>query len=409
MKRVPKYHNSSLLIGGLLLAVGSFGATAAEQTGFSDGSIKMDFRYRFENVEQDGFDENATASLLRSRFTLTSGVSNGFSAGLEVDNVTELGIDDYNSTENGQSEYPVIADPTGTGVNQAWLKYSTDSFKATLGRQRILHGDQRFLGGVAWRQNEQTYDGLRLEWKLETGLNLDFAYIDNVSRIFGPDDGANPSDLDGSNYVLRIDYPVASNHKLSAYGYWLDFDAQRGFGAGKAINNSSDTVGFEYSGKFDQFSITAAWATQSDGGDSALDYDANRYLVEFAKKIGPVSVKFGREVLSADNGVGFKTPLATLHKFQGWTDKFLGTPGDGMEDSYLGVSGAVDKTKWMVVYHDFEAEDSATDFGSELDFVWTWPVSKQMTVQAKYASFNSKARSRYADTDKAWVTLQYKI
>ena len=44
----------------------------------------------------------------------------------------------------------------------------------------------------------------------------------------------------------------------------------------------------------------------------------------------------GYEVLGADNGVGFATPLATGHKFQGWADKFLTTPGDGIEDVYIG-------------------------------------------------------------------------
>ena len=33
------------------------------------------------------------------------------------------------------------------------------------------------------------------------------------------------------------------------------------------------------------------------------------------------------------NGVkGFTTPLASLHKFQGWADKFTATPANGIED-----------------------------------------------------------------------------
>ena len=39
------------------------------------------------------------------------------------------------------------------------------------------------------------------------------------------------------------------------------------------------------------------------------------------------------------NGVkGFTTPLATLHKFQGWADKFLATPVNGIEDEYVNLS-----------------------------------------------------------------------
>ena len=32
----------------------------------------------------------------------------------------------------------------------------------TLGRQRIILDDQRFVGNVGWRQNEQTFDALRV-------------------------------------------------------------------------------------------------------------------------------------------------------------------------------------------------------------------------------------------------------
>src|SRR3546814_12023345 len=39
------------------------------------------------------------------------------------------------------------------------------------------------------------------------------------------------------------------------------------------------------------------------------------------------------EVLGSDAGVfAFQTPLATLHKFQGWADLFLTTPSAGVRD-----------------------------------------------------------------------------
>ncbi|MBE9539218.1 MAG: hypothetical protein IMF06_09065, partial [Proteobacteria bacterium] len=114
------------------------------------------------------------------------------------------------------------------------------------------------------------------------------------------------------------------------------------------------------------------------------------------------------EVLGAGDGVGFKTPLATLHKFQGWADKFLGTPGDGIEDVYVGVNGKLGPVKLAAIYHDFSAEDSKADFGTEIDLVATWPINKQFSIQAKYAAFDSDS-VRYTDTDKAWVTLQLKL
>ena len=42
----------------------------------------------------------------------------------------------------------------------------------------------------------------------------------------------------------------------------------------------------------------------------------------------------GYEVFASDGSrSAFRTPLATLHRFQGWTDKFLGTPPAGVEDA----------------------------------------------------------------------------
>ena len=192
------------------------------------------------------------------------------------------------------------------------------------------------------------------------------------------------------------------------YAYSLDIDEKRDYAPGKSVDNSNETVGVEYAGKFGIFGLNAAFATQSDAGDSNLDYDAQYYLVEGAVDVIGLNMKLGYEVLGAGDGVGFKTPYATLHKFQGWADKFLGTPGDGIEDLYLGVTGKLGPVKLGGFHHDFQAEDSSEDFGTELDLVATWPINKQFTTQLKYATFSSDS-DRYSDTDKIWLTLQLKL
>jgi hypothetical protein len=375
----------------------------------TDGKASVDFRYRYEGVDQDNIDDDAEASTMRSRLTLESGKIGGFHGLFEVDNVTSIGVSDYNSTENGKTRYPVVADPEGSEVNQMWLSYQQEGLATHAGRQRINHGNQRFVGGVSWRQNEQTYDGGRVQWEPMDALKIDLSYVYNINRIFGPNDGANPADWEGDNGFLRVDYQLAKNHKLSGFGYMLDIDDQGKYASGKTVNNSSDTFGLEYSGKFDWLSVDASFATQSDAGDSELNYDADYYKVELGAKFKPVTLKAGYEVLASDNNVGFATPLATLHKFQGWADMFLGTPGDGIEDAYVSVGGKVGPVKLAAIYHDFQAESSSTDFGTEIDLVATWPVNKQFTVQGKYASFNTDDSARYVDVDKFWLTLQLKL
>ena len=377
---------------------------------FTDGKTSFNFRYRYEFVDDENFSKDAKASTLRSRMTFASAAYKGVSFLGEFDDVSEIGGGNYNSTANGDTSYPVVADPEGTEVNQAWIKYTAKDLSGAYGRQRINHGGQRFIGGVAWRQNEQTYDGFRAQYKGDSSLTIDYAYVYNVNRIFGPDDSAaQPADWDGDNHFLKADYTFSVNHTLSAFAYALDIDENNNYPTGKSVDNSSDTYGVEYAGTFGPFSAKAAYATQTEAGDSTLDYDTEYYMLEGVYTFSGLSVKLGQEVLASDNGVGFKTPLATLHKFQGWADKFLGTPGDGIEDTYVGLTGVLGPVKLGAFYHDFQAEASSTDFGSEIDLVATWPVSKNLSFQVKYASFSSDDKARYSDADKAWLTVNFKI
>ena len=66
---------------------------------------------------------------------------------------------DYNSTTNGKTTYPAVADPETYEINRLQLTNTRIPMTTvTLGRQRIVLDDQRFVGNVGWRQNEQTFD-----------------------------------------------------------------------------------------------------------------------------------------------------------------------------------------------------------------------------------------------------------
>src|SRR3546814_9023927 len=73
-----------------------------------------------------------------------------------------------------------------------------------------------------------------------------------------------------------------------------------------------------------KLSYAASYARQSDYRNNPNDYSAEYYLVEAGLGFSGFTIGGGYEVLGADNGVAltsFQTPLATLHKFQGWADK----------------------------------------------------------------------------------------
>ena len=386
------------------------GKTADDFAGmFTAGTPSIDLRYRYEYVDDDAFDKEANASTLRTRLTFSSAAFKGFGFLGEFDDVSHIVENDYNSTENGKTEYPVVADPTGTDLNQAWLKYTAAGASGTYGRQRIVIGRERFVGGVNWRQNEQTYEGFRAYYEGKMGLKVDLAYVDKVNRIFGPDNGpAQPADLNGDNYFATVDWQFLPNHTLSGFAYLLDIDNDPDYPVGVSAGNASDTYGAEYAGSFGPVKLNAAYATQSDAADNPQDYDADYYFAEGALTLAPITASLGYEVLASGDGVGFSTPYATLHKFQGWADKFLVTPAEGIEDLYAGLAGALGPVKLAAIYHDFTAEGSGGDYGSELDLSATWPVTKEFSVQLKYANFDSDSDA-YTDAYKTWMTLQFRI
>ena len=397
------------------LALGATGAWAqaggdsgasGQTEGDSVGDVSFDFRYRSEFADLEGFGESAAASTLRSRITFESATFNRFQVLLQADNVATLGSEEFNSTTNGKTNYPIVADPEGTDLNQAWLTFSGDSVTVRAGRQTIRHGTERFVGGVAWRQNEQAYDGVRIQWQPAGGFDLDLAWVNRIKRIFGPDDGLNPADWKGDNVLVRANWSLGENHRLSGYGYLLDFDPQHGYAAGRTVNNSVDIFGAEYSGTFDRLTLNLSWDTQQDAGASQLDYQTEHYMAEVIAPVGGATLTAGYEVFGADNGSGFRTPLGTLHKFQGWTDKFLATPGDGLKDTYLIAASTLGPVTVTAHWHDFRAEASGADFGSEIGLQLAWRVTDRFTVLAKYATFSTDDSSRFQGTDKAWLSLQ---
>ena len=54
----------------------------------------------------------------------------------------------------------------------------------------------RFVGGVGWRQNEQTYDALALSSSVIEKTALTYAYVGQVRRIFGQNSAAGKMNVD---------------------------------------------------------------------------------------------------------------------------------------------------------------------------------------------------------------------
>ncbi|WP_076584478.1 alginate export family protein [Aquipseudomonas alcaligenes] len=409
----------TLLSLAIASAAATQGAFAAEELSnlFTQGKPILDARYRFENVDQNNDLRDANAQTLRTRAGFQSGKWYGLSGLLEVDNVSRIGDDAYNSTRNGQKEYAVVADPDGTEVNQALLRYDHKLGSAVLGRQRINLDNQRFIGSVAWRQNEQTFDGALTQLKPLDGLTLSYAYLDQVNTVFGPDNGrydnvTNPANIDGHSHLINAQYVLMPELTATAYSYLLDLDNIAVALTAAEGTLSSQTSGLRLNGVVAGVSYALEYAQQKDYGDNPLELDSEYYLAELGYTIKGVQLKAGYEVLGGDNGSGnraFQTPLATKHAFQGWADQFLTTPADGIEDAYVGVTAPLLGGTLQAWYHDFSTEQGSDDYGNEIDLSYAHPIPgvKGLVGLVKYATYDSDDKARTVDTDKVWLQLQY--
>jgi len=411
MKFTKKKLSLALITGSIISAPFAMADDAAFNSGIkkalTDSKVNVSLRARYEGVDEDGAngttDKDATALTIKSRLTLQTGNYKKWSLGLEVDNVTAI-VDDYNDlTFDYSGSDAVVADPEITDVNQAFLQYNSEKVKLTAGRQRILHNNQRFIGGVGWRQNEQTYDGYRIEYTASAALSLDYSYIYNANRIFGDDKKGD--DLSGAFHFANAAYKINTEHKISAFAYVLDFD--------RAHAMSSSTFGALYNGKFGAVSVNLSAAMQSDVGDNPVNYDANYYNAEIATDLGQVTLLAGIEVLGSDNAkAAFSTPFATLHKFQGFSDKFLNTGSstgmpNGVEDTYITVKTKLAGVKLAATFHDLAANEGNIDYGTELDLVAAYTFKKDYDLLVKFARYSADELS--TDTSKLWIQVATKF
>jgi hypothetical protein len=407
--------NHNILLTSLLSLLLPFAASAAEEEGATDlgsaitsGKATISGRYRYEFVDQDNALKNANASTLRLRLNYRTGQWKGWSGFAEFDHVFHVLLDDFNSgggTSPNRDEYSVVADPKGSDLNQLYFDLDpNDDWKYRFGRQRINLDNQRFIGGVGWRQNEQTYDALTLNTKAISNTALSYSYVNRVRRIFGQTVPAGKERLDGHLFNAKI--TISDAFSVTPYVYHLDYDT--------AVANSTTTAGARLAGSAGlgsgKFNWLAEFARQSDAGDNPTNYDANYTHLTGAYAAGNgMTIGLGYEVLGADSGAGtaFRTPLATLHAFNGWADQFLATPAAGLEDVYVNFKMKAGKWNLTFVYHDFSSDTGSFDYGDEFDVSGALKLTDRYGLLLKGAFFSADSSSPLTnvDTSKFWLML----
>lgn len=367
-------------------------------------------RLRYETVDQDGIARDADALTMRVRGGL-SATSGPWSATAQAQGTLAF-VDDYHDGVNGAADRPLIADPENIALYVAQLQYKAQALTLTAGRQTIALDDERFVGPVGFRQNGQSFDAVRAEIMPVQGLKADISYVWSVRTIWGIDGtGARQQAISGDNVLANLSYATPLG-TLSGFAYLVDQDEA----AVQGFRLSSQTYGARLAGARAlsgtvKLSYQASYARQADYRRNPNDYRADYYLVDGSLDIAALRLSGGYEVLGADSGAAltsFQTPLATLFKFNGWADKFLTTPPNGLRDLYGGAGygfrkvGPIDLLSVQAVYHRFDSDRLDQHYGNEIDLLASAKIGRTL-VSARYADYDAKPFA--TDTTKLWLSI----
>jgi hypothetical protein len=366
----------------------------------------VDVRWRLELMDQAGFDRTASASTLRVRGGVHAGPWHGFGATLEGEAITRLGPENFNDTVNGQTAFPVVADPSDILLNQAFVNWQDKAIgSASVGRQAVNLDNQRWVGSINWRQNDQTLDIVQAEVTAIKGVSFSYGQVWQVNRVFGPE---SPQGIWRNTNISLLHATANLNPvgRLVAYGYLLDI--------ADSPASSSQSFGLRLTGSQPVGKATVLYAVeyarQSEYGPNPKTFSLDYALVESGLKVGAVTAKVGYERLEGNGRTGLQTPLATLHLFNGWADKFLVTPPDGLQDLYVDVAvapvtkGAPKGLVLRAIYHDFRSTLGNVAYGEEFDFQIGFPVTPRVSLLAKAALY--KAQGFAVDTTKLWLQAE---
>jgi len=378
-----------------------------------------EIRPRYEYADKKGGADAANAFTARTRLAVATdslAEVSGLSAKVGITTVNNFGSTGYNDGLGQGTAYEKIIDPQQAMLSEAYLAYTAADTTLLAGRSHVNLDDQRFIGTVGWRQMERAYDTVTVINKSVEGLTLLGSYVYGFAGVNSVQTN------DTASVLVNVNYKASDALVVSGFGY--------------LIANTHDTYGLRVSGKAPvadgiKLNYAASYAKQADNslqygsGDITKKIDASYYDLVLGANISGFIIGGEYEVLgkaaNATDADGFSTPLATLHKFQGFADEFLGqTKGAGGN-----INGLVDMSlkagykakgfgKALVWFHKFDAETGTnSDLGSEVDALYAnaIPGMKNLKglLKAAYFMGGDTAGTHGVDNAKVWAQLDYKF
>ncbi len=444
--------------------------TAEDEYTFMDsikeGKNLTSFRLRYEKVSQDGNApttpaqpfKDANALTLRSLIGWQTAPWNNFSFAAQLIDVSKLNDNFNDSTplngvfnpaanQNNKLAYAKVVDPDYTGVNQLYVDWTgIKNTKFRLGRQQLNLDNVRFIGDIGFRQVMQVFDGVSVSTKAIPDTDIFLAHYESVRQI------NTMLRTDGALEIVNAKYYITPTESITGYAYLSSFDdlgfGNAWFGAGTlnngtkqnaTANQSNKTFGARLDG-IHPFTpnlravYTAEYANQSDysGGDKRID--AYYYKLGGGVGIDFLTIRIDQELLSSNNSLyAFQTPFGTNHLFQGWVDKFLATPRQGIQDTFVTATYRWDDLMLFADYHVLKSDENfytvgsgaaknGNQYGKEWNVAATYNFNKNIMAKIEYGKYTEDDHyaaaantantavgngGRIRNTDKLWLTAMY--
>lgn len=360
----------------------------AEVNNAQDFKVNAQIRPRFEINNKDfNSDNNAsTFTGMRTRLGVMLNKGNNLEGFIQFQDSRVWG------TEPG-----TISNTRNVDVHQAFLKiknFADMNLDIKMGRMEAVYGPQRLIGAVGWSNIGRSFDGVVLKFK---GKKFD---VD----VFGFQEAEGMTNGDLTDRYFGGVYGNIKSVKSYSIQPFVLYN--------RAVNTNMKmfTLGAYVKGNLGNFSheLEAALQTgdQGENSISAMMLAAN-FNYTFSKANVKPTLSAGLDYLSGDDDPTddevnvFNTLFATNHKYYGYMDYFINIPNNtmGLGLTDIHVKAAIkpaEKLSLAAAFHMFSssedfnlnANDTATDFGSEVDITAAYGYSKNVKFQAGLSFFS---------------------
>jgi hypothetical protein len=367
------------------------------------GRFTLELRPRYNHIDESDKPEVTRGGTVRAVAGWRSAPFEGLRAvveGIHTDTFAKSFNDD--PSQIAGSPYPLLPDPRYTGLNQAYIDYSGESFGVRAGRQVVRLDNQRWVSDNDFRQIPQLFDGAAARYVPLANVELSAAYFGRVRTTSG--------DLDSLRLtLLHAAWNPLPRHALAAYGVFHD-QAQNGAFTGFA-DSSYQVAGARAEGAFRlrgavEALYTLDLARQRPYAHGDARVRGNYWRAGAGVASDAWTLRYDEEHKGSNGGqYGVQMPLTDFYAFNGWTLHFFNTPRQGLRDRWITARWALGDFTLYAEGHRFRSDFGNIDFGHEVDTGITYAWGEHLVARLQHAQYDPGAGTPDASIRKTWLTV----